>query len=44
MVLDSDTRVPPLKVQVQAENGWLTLEGEVDTEFQKRAAEEAVRN
>ncbi|HLP11665.1 MAG TPA: BON domain-containing protein, partial [Flavobacteriales bacterium] len=30
------------KIKVKVENGWVTLEGEVDWEFQRRAAADAV--
>ena len=35
--------VPTDRVKVKVENGWLTLEGDVDFYFQKEAAERAVR-
>jgi osmotically-inducible protein OsmY len=35
--------VPADRVRVKVENGWITLEGEVDYYFQKEAAERAVR-
>ena len=35
--------VPQDRIKVTAENGFLTLEGEVDWQFQRSAAEEAVR-
>ncbi len=35
--------VPSDKVTVKVANGWLTLEGEVRWDFQRRAAERAVR-
>ena len=36
--------VPEDRVQVLVENGWIRLEGEVDWQFQKQSAENAVRN
>jgi osmotically-inducible protein OsmY len=36
--------VPPDCVKVLVENGWLTLEGEVNWQFEKDAAEEDVRS
>lgn len=37
-----DTAVNAEKVKIKVENGWVTLEGEVDWEFQRRAAAGAV--
>lgn len=39
-----NVRVPDDKVKVTVSNGWLRLEGEVDWQFQREAAEEAVRD
>ena len=36
--------VPHERIQVKVENGWITLEGEVDWYYQKEAAERAVRD
>ena len=36
--------VPDEKVQVRIGDGWLTLEGEVEWEYQRRAAARAVQN
>jgi osmotically-inducible protein OsmY len=36
--------VPQDKIQVKVEKGWITLEGEVQWQYQKEAAEKAVRN
>jgi osmotically-inducible protein OsmY len=36
--------VPPERVQVTVDNGWVMLEGEVDAEDQKRAVCEAVKS
>ncbi|GIG85951.1 BON domain-containing protein [Plantactinospora endophytica] len=41
--LEWDSFVPVERIQVTAANGWLTLRGEVDRGYQKRAAERAVR-
>ena len=41
-VLDWDVLVPHGRIKVTAEKGYLTLEGEVDWQFQKTAAERAV--
>jgi osmotically-inducible protein OsmY len=35
--------VPADRVTVRVENGWLTLRGEVDYDYERRAAERAVR-
>lgn len=36
--------VPSDRIKVKVENGWLTLEGDVDWNFQREEAERAVRN
>ena len=36
--------VPSERVQVKVDNGWVTLRGEVSYEFERRAAERAVRD
>jgi osmotically-inducible protein OsmY len=36
--------VPSDKIKVKVHNGWLTLEGEVPSDFQRRAAAKAVRD
>ena len=38
-----DATVPPDAVEVRVEKGWVTLNGEVDWQFQKEAAAQAVR-
>jgi len=43
-VLDWDTMIPADKVAVKVDHGWLTLEGRVPWQFQRDAAERAVRN
>jgi osmotically-inducible protein OsmY len=35
--------VPPDRIQATVENGWVTLEGEVEWQYQKSAAEHAIR-
>ena len=40
--LQLDIEVPSDEVKVTVSNGWVTLDGEVDFDFQKRAAERAV--
>ena len=35
--------LPPDRVQATVENGWVTLEGEVEWQYQKRAAENAIK-
>ena len=39
-----DVEVPREKVKVRVENGWLTLDGEVDWQYQRASATRAVRN
>jgi len=39
-----NSEVPGDKVRVRVEDGWLVLEGEVDWQYQRVAAEQAVRN
>jgi osmotically-inducible protein OsmY len=41
--LDYDAQVPAHAVQVTVSEGWVTLRGEVEWQFQRRAAERAVR-
>jgi osmotically-inducible protein OsmY len=43
-VLQWDSTVPRDKVTVRVENGWLTLEGEVNWPFQRDAAKRAVEH
>ena len=38
-----NTQVPPNKITVSVSNGWVTLKGELDWQFQKDAATRAVR-
>ena len=40
--LASDTRVPAGRIQVCVEHGWLSLAGEVDWQYQRKAAYDAV--
>jgi osmotically-inducible protein OsmY len=42
--LDRSVAVPANRVQVTVSKGWITLEGSVDWQFQRRAAEKAVRD
>ncbi|HEU5217363.1 MAG TPA: BON domain-containing protein [Gemmatimonadales bacterium] len=42
--LEWDVQVQSQKIKVRASNGWLTLEGEVEWQFQRLAAERAVRH
>jgi len=42
--LEWNVSVPQDRIKVTAENGFLTLEGEVDRQFQRSAAEQAVRH
>lgn len=39
-----DTTVPEEKIIVKVEDGWITLEGEVNWNYQKEAAKNAVKN
>jgi osmotically-inducible protein OsmY len=38
-----DTTIPADRIQVRVENGWATLRGTVDWDFQRQAAADAVR-
>ena len=38
-----DVEVPDAKVKVRVDKGWITLEGEVDWNFERQATERAVR-
>src|SRR5260370_1298432 len=42
--LDWSVSVPKDRIKIKVSKGWITLEGSVDWQFQKTAAEEAVRN
>jgi osmotically-inducible protein OsmY len=42
-VIGWDTTVPDGKLKVLVQRGWITLSGEVDWQFQRQAAEDAVR-
>jgi osmotically-inducible protein OsmY len=42
--LEWDVQVPHQRVKVRASEGWLTLEGELDWQYQRAAAERCVRN
>ena len=42
--LEWDVWVPTTLIKVKVDNGWITLDGEVDYKYQQTAAEEAVRN
>lgn len=39
-----DVRVPEDRIKLRVDKGWLFLEGEVDWQYQRAAAERAVRN
>src|SRR5256884_3007462 len=41
--LEWDAFVPVEKIEVTVSKGWVTLKGEVESEFQRRSAERAVR-
>jgi osmotically-inducible protein OsmY len=42
--LDWNIAVPKGRIKARVENGWVTLEGDVDWNFQKEAAERSVRS
>jgi osmotically-inducible protein OsmY len=39
-----NTVVPDSRIHIKVENGWITLSGEVDWDYQRRAAERALRD
>jgi osmotically-inducible protein OsmY len=41
--LRSDIHVPDDRIKAKVENGWVTLEGDVEWQYQKNAAERAIR-
>jgi osmotically-inducible protein OsmY len=43
-VLDNNTQVPEGRVHARVQGGWVTLEGEVDYEYQRHEVERMVRN
>lgn len=43
-VLNWNVLVPSEQIKVTVNNGWITLEGEVDWQFQRKVAEDDVRN
>jgi osmotically-inducible protein OsmY len=43
-ILDWDVQIPAGRVQARVENGWVTLEGQVDHDFQRREVERMVRH
>ena len=43
-VLENNVQIPEGRVQARVQNGWVTLEGEVDYDFQRREVERMVRN
>jgi osmotically-inducible protein OsmY len=42
-ILNWSVQVPSDSIKVEVENGWITLKGTVEWQYQKRAAESAVR-
>jgi osmotically-inducible protein OsmY len=42
--LEWDVQVPHQKIQLRVANGWMTLEGKVEWQYQREAAERAVRH
>jgi osmotically-inducible protein OsmY len=43
-VLENNVQIPGDRVQAQVQAGWITLEGEVDHDFQRREVERMVRH
>jgi osmotically-inducible protein OsmY len=43
-VLDWNVQIPAGKVQARVQDGWVTLEGEVEHDYQRREVERMVRN
>jgi osmotically-inducible protein OsmY len=43
-VLENNVQIPGGRVHARVQNGWVTLEGEVDYDFQRREVERMVRN
>jgi osmotically-inducible protein OsmY len=43
MALQNNVSVPDDKIKATVSDGWVTLEGEVDWQYQKQVAEDAVR-
>jgi osmotically-inducible protein OsmY len=43
-VLDNNVQIPPGQVYARVEGGWVTLEGHVEHEFQRREVGRMVRN
>jgi osmotically-inducible protein OsmY len=39
-----DVQVPDDRIKISVDAGWIALDGETDWQYQKRAAEDAVRN
>jgi osmotically-inducible protein OsmY len=42
-ILENNVQVPDGKVHAQVQNGWVTLDGEVDYDYQRREVERMVR-
>jgi osmotically-inducible protein OsmY len=43
-VLDNNVQIPPGKVKARVQDGWVTLEGEVEHDFERREVERMVRH
>jgi osmotically-inducible protein OsmY len=43
-VLENNTRIPEGKVRARVQAGWVTLDGEVEWDYQRREVERMVRN
>jgi osmotically-inducible protein OsmY len=43
-ILDNNVQIPAGRVQARVQAGWVTLEGEVEHDFQRREVERMVRN
>jgi osmotically-inducible protein OsmY len=43
-ILENNVQIPDGRVHARVENGWVTLDGEVEYDFQRREVERMVRN
>jgi osmotically-inducible protein OsmY len=42
-VLDNNVQIPPGRVHARVQNGWVTLDGQLDYDYQRRETERMVR-